>query len=73
MRELGRYLTYSSPYAYIVKKDGSLTAINDNSTILASLADRVLPMMGITNFTYRDPDQGCHESSFRISKSRAVY
>lgn len=55
VREVGRYLTYSSPFAYIMKADGSLESINDTPIIQASLAERVAPMMCITNFTYRDP------------------
>jgi spore germination protein len=55
IQEVGRYLTYSSPFAYIMKEDGSLTAINDTPIIQTSLAERVSPMMCITNFTYRDP------------------
>lgn len=55
VRDVGRYLTYSSPFAYIMKADGNLESINDTPIIQASLTERVAPMMCITNFTYRDP------------------
>ncbi|EIJ78769.1 glycoside hydrolase family 18 [Bacillus methanolicus PB1] len=55
VREVGDHLTYASPFAYIMRTDGGLDAINDTPIIQASLAERVVPMMSITNFTYRDP------------------
>ncbi|MBO8157154.1 MAG: LysM peptidoglycan-binding domain-containing protein [Bacillaceae bacterium] len=55
IRQRGRYLTYSSPFAYIIQEDGGLSRINDNPIIQASYNERVAPMMSITNFTYRDP------------------
>ncbi|TCT21727.1 spore germination protein [Melghiribacillus thermohalophilus] len=55
IRQRGEYLTYSSPFAYIIQADGGLTSINDNPMILASYNQQVVPMMSITNFTYRDP------------------
>jgi len=53
IREVGRYLTYSAPFAYTFNEDGSLNAINDAAAIQASVAERVSPMMSITNFTYK--------------------
>lgn len=55
VREVGRHLTYSSPFAYTMREDGGLNPINDTPMIQASLAERVVPMMCITNFTYKDP------------------
>ncbi|WP_299094755.1 LysM peptidoglycan-binding domain-containing protein [uncultured Metabacillus sp.] len=55
VREAGEFLTYSSPFAYIMREDGGLTSINDDAIIQASFDERVVPMMCITNFTYRDP------------------
>jgi spore germination protein len=53
IREVGRYLTYSAPFAYTFNEDGTLNAITDVPIIQASVAERVSPMMSITNFTYR--------------------
>lgn len=55
VRERGRYLTYASPFAYIMQEDGSLSSIKDEEFIQSALAEKVVPMMCITNFTYRDP------------------
>ncbi|RHW41982.1 LysM peptidoglycan-binding domain-containing protein [Neobacillus notoginsengisoli] len=53
LREVGRYLTYSAPFAYTFNEDGSLNAIKDTPIIQASVAARVSPMMAITNFTFK--------------------
>ncbi|TLS37013.1 LysM peptidoglycan-binding domain-containing protein [Pseudalkalibacillus caeni] len=55
VRDVGEHLTYSAPFAYIIQADGGLTPINDGPIVQASLAERVVPMLSITNFTYRDP------------------
>jgi spore germination protein len=55
VREVGRHLTYMSPFAYIIRADGGLDSVNDTAIIQAALAEKVVPMMGITNFTYKDP------------------
>ena len=44
-------LTYLSPFAYLIKEDGSLESIFDLPAIQAGLAEGVTPMMSITNFT----------------------
>src|SRR5690606_18194450 len=55
IHEVGRWLTYSSPFAYTMTSEGNLNPINDAPMITASLSEKVLPMLCITNFTYRDP------------------
>ncbi|NNU84461.1 LysM peptidoglycan-binding domain-containing protein [Geobacillus sp. BMUD] len=55
VREVGRHLTYAAPFAYTIRSDGGLNPINDAAFIQAAYAARVVPMMTITNFTYRDP------------------
>jgi len=55
IREVGRYLTYASPFAYTVTADGSLNSIDDTPIIKAVYAERVSPIMSITNFTYNNP------------------
>jgi len=47
----GEHLTYLSPFAYLIKEDGSLQPINDIPAIQAAKAEKVIPMMSITNFT----------------------
>ncbi|MDF2673553.1 MAG: putative glycosyl hydrolase [Clostridiales bacterium] len=52
VREVGDYLTYMSPFAYLIKEDGSLQELADLPLIEAAYSERVVPMMAITNFTY---------------------
>jgi spore germination protein len=47
----GEHLTYLSPFAYLIKEDGSLQAINDIPAIQAAKVQKIIPMMSITNFT----------------------
>lgn len=47
----GKFLTYLSPFAYLIKEDGGLESIHDVPAIQAGLAEKVIPMMSITNFT----------------------
>ncbi|PAQ14710.1 spore gernimation protein [Bacillaceae bacterium SAOS 7] len=55
VQEVGDYLTYVSPFAYIMKADGNLEAIDDGPILQAAQAKRVAPLMCITNFTSKDP------------------
>jgi spore germination protein len=52
VREVGDYLTYMSPFAYLIKEDGSLQELADLPLIEAAYSEKVVPMMAITNFTY---------------------
>ncbi|WP_032121012.1 LysM peptidoglycan-binding domain-containing protein [Clostridium amazonitimonense] len=51
VRESGPYLTYLSPFAYKIKEDGSLEPLNDSQVISAAYAEKIAPMMAVTNFT----------------------
>lgn len=51
VNEVGEHLTYLSPFAYLIREDGSLQPIRDDEAITAAYAKRVVPMMAITNFT----------------------
>lgn len=51
VREAGDFLTYLAPFAYRIKEDGTLEAIDDSSIINAAYAESIVPMMAITNFT----------------------
>lgn len=49
--EDGEHLTYLSPFAYLIREDGSLQSIWDDPAISTAYAEKVIPMMSITNFT----------------------
>lgn len=51
IREDGRYLTYLSPFAYLIKEDGTLQPLDDEPAIQAAKEENAIPMMAITNFT----------------------
>ncbi len=51
VKEDGEYLTYLSPFAYLIREDGNLQPIDDIPAIEAAYAENVVPMMSITNFT----------------------
>lgn len=55
IQEVGSLLTYASPFAYTMTADGGLTPINDTAFLQAAKATGAVPMLCITNFTYRDP------------------
>ena len=51
VREAGDYLTYLTPFAYLINEDGSLVNIDDESAIAEAYAQGAVPMMSIVNFT----------------------
>ncbi len=51
VREVGRHLTYLGPFAYRIMENGDLEPIDDLPAVNAAYAERVVPMMCITNFT----------------------
>jgi spore germination protein len=51
INELGPLLTYFSPFAYLIAGDGSLQPAKDEASVRAALANNVVPMMSVTNFT----------------------
>lgn len=48
---VGHLLTYFSPFAYMMKEDGTLQPINDEKMIAAAQAKNIIPMLTLTNFT----------------------
>ena len=46
----GEHLTYLAIFSYAVKRDGSLTPVEDQPSLNAALKDRVAPLMVLTNF-----------------------
>ncbi|SDN69443.1 spore germination protein [Paenibacillus sp. yr247] len=51
VRKDGMHLTYLCPFGYRIQDDASLTPIDDDKLIEASYANRVVPVMSITNFS----------------------
>ena len=70
VREGGRYLTYLSPFAYLIKEDGTLQPIDDVPAIQAAQAEKVIPMMAITNFT--STSRGENLASIVLNSPRTV-
>jgi spore germination protein len=51
VRNVGQHLTYLVPFGYRIRRDGTLEAPADTGLIQAAEAERVVPIMGITNFS----------------------
>jgi spore germination protein len=51
IQEVGRYLTYWMPFVYSVKEDGSLTTLDDTEMLKSASAERIVPILAITNFS----------------------
>lgn len=51
IEEAGEHLTYLGPFAYRIRENGSLQAINDAEAVNTAIAENVIPMMCLTNFT----------------------
>jgi spore germination protein len=51
IHELGDFLTYASPFAYLINENGDLQPVRDDLMIQAAIEENVVPMMSITNFT----------------------
>lgn len=49
--EIGHLLTYFSPFAYMIREDGSLLPMNDQPMVEAAISKNITPMLSITNFT----------------------
>ena len=51
LNEIGHLLTYFSPFAYMIKEDGTLQPMNDKAMVDAAISKNITPMLSITNFT----------------------
>ena len=51
VRRHAGYLTYFSPFAYLIKEDAGLQPIDDGPVIQAAKEEGAVPMMAVTNFT----------------------
>lgn len=49
--EIGQLLTYFSPFAYMIKEDGTLQPMDDTVMVKAAISKNITPMLSITNFT----------------------
>ena len=48
--KVGEHLTYLAVFSYAVKRDGSLTPVDDQPSLNAAFKDRVVPLLVLTNF-----------------------
>ncbi|MEC1525956.1 LysM peptidoglycan-binding domain-containing protein [Neobacillus niacini] len=51
LNEIGHLLTYFSPFAYMIREDGTLQQMNDKPMVDAAISKNITPMLSITNFT----------------------
>ncbi len=51
VNEVGRYLTYISPFSYQANANGSLTPINEAAILAAAANFRIAALMVVTNFS----------------------
>ena len=51
INDIGHLLTYFSPFAYMIKEDGTLEPLNDQDMIAAANAKNITPMLTLTNFS----------------------
>ncbi|MEI4770970.1 LysM peptidoglycan-binding domain-containing protein [Psychrobacillus sp. FJAT-51614] len=51
LNEVDPLLTYFSPFAYMIKEDGTLQMMNDKAMVDAAISQNIIPMMSITNFS----------------------
>jgi len=48
------YLTYITPFSYIVDEEGRISSINDEQAIQFALANNVIPIMSMTNSSFNN-------------------
>ncbi len=51
IQEVGQYLTYWMPFVYTIRPDGGLNTIDDTAMLQSAAAERIVPVMAITNFS----------------------
>ncbi|SOC08741.1 spore germination protein [Ureibacillus xyleni] len=54
VNELGHLLTYLSPFAYMIKEDGTLQPFKEDLMLEAARSKNVTPMLSITNLSTTD-------------------
>ena len=55
IQEVGQYLTYWMPFAYSIQEDGGLTPVDDTTMLQAATAEKIVPVLCITNFSSTEP------------------
>lgn len=58
VNEVGKYLTYISPFSYQVNADGSINPIDDTAILSAAIKFKTAALMVITNFKNGNFDTG---------------
>ncbi len=51
VNEVGKYLTYITPFSYHVQANGSLKSIDDEDILKTAKANKVAPMLSVTNLS----------------------
>lgn len=51
VNEIGHLLTYFSPFAYMIKEDGTLEPFDDDLMLNAAVSRNAVPMLAITNLS----------------------
>lgn len=51
IQEVGRFLTYCMPFVYRMREDGGLDTIDDTEILHSAAAERIVPVLTITNFS----------------------
>lgn len=51
VNEIGHLLTFFSPFAYLIKEDGSLEPFADDAMLAAARSKNAVPMLAITNLS----------------------
>ena len=51
VNQIGHLLTYFSPFAYMIKEDGTLVPFDDDLMLEAAVSNNAVPMLAITNLS----------------------
>jgi spore germination protein len=51
VNEVGKYLTYITPFSYHVQANGNLKSIDDEAILKAAKANNIAPMLSVTNLS----------------------
>ncbi|MGP4072646.1 LysM peptidoglycan-binding domain-containing protein [Piscibacillus sp. B03] len=63
--EVGRHLTYLSPFTYSYREDGTLTSFNEQAVINAAYETNTLPLLVLTNYANQTFDSDLASTLFR--------
>ncbi|GAB4271898.1 LysM peptidoglycan-binding domain-containing protein [Thermincola ferriacetica] len=71
--EVGRYLTYISPFSHTINEDGSLNPINDSVILTVAGQYRVSPLLVTTNFRNGNFDSSLVHGLLTSDKAQENY